>query len=289
MHLLAADRVRFGRRRDLWALVALVPVLLAVMFVSQFNSVITPPQYDFFMDPPDPVIEAQMRDQTLAEFRQRLVAELPAFAFPASLVKVAGNLTPMILLAVYLTTALIGGEFEWGTVRTIHLTSSRARTFAVRAGVVTGLVALATAAGLVLAAIIPFLLSVEGRPLQDYAAPVPGLYSEIGIRIVAVLPFIAIPAFAAVLARSIGFSFLLVLLFVVADFAVAGMPFWPSSATPWVPVLTVTGSIARLLGGEGSNLAAVAPAWVPVAALLLWSILPVLAATYRFRRIDLNE
>ncbi len=30
MHLLAADRVRFGRRRDLWLVVALVPVILAL-------------------------------------------------------------------------------------------------------------------------------------------------------------------------------------------------------------------------------------------------------------------
>jgi hypothetical protein len=288
-NLLAADRVRFGHRRDVLLLVALVPVLLAVMFIAQFNSAITPPQDNFIFDPPDPVAEAQLHEQQLAEFRLRLVDELPAYTFPASLVKVAGNLIPLVALAVYLSIALIGGEFEWGTVRTIHLTSSRARTLAVRIGVITGLVAVATAAGLVLAAVIPFFLSVEGRALQDYAAPVPGLLSEIGIRVVAVLPFIAVPAFIAVLARSIGTSFLLLLLFFVVDIGVTGMPLWPTSPTPWVPVLTVSGAISRLLGGEGSTLAALAAPWVSVVALLAWAAIPVVAAIDRFRRLDLNE
>ena len=86
----------------------------------------------------------------------------------------------MILLAIYLATALVAGEFEWGTVRTIHLTSRRGLTMAVRIGVVVGLIAVVTAIGLAFAAIIPFLLSVEGQPLQAYAAPVPDLSREIG-------------------------------------------------------------------------------------------------------------
>ena len=163
MHLLAADWVRFGRRRDLRFVVALLPVILALMFVMEFNTLTTPPQADFFFDPPDPVAEADLRAQMLADWRGRLVVESPAFAFPASLVKVSGNIGPLALLAIYLAIALVAAEFEWGTVRTLHLTSSRGRTLAVRTGVVVGSVAVATALGLVLAAIIPFLLSVEGR------------------------------------------------------------------------------------------------------------------------------
>ena len=62
-----------------------------------------------------------------------------------------------------------------------------------RVGVVVGLVAVATALGLVLAAIIPFLLSVEGRPLQDYARPSPASCRKIAVRILAVLPFVVDP------------------------------------------------------------------------------------------------
>jgi ABC-type transport system involved in multi-copper enzyme maturation permease subunit len=291
IHLLAADRVRFGNRRDLRFLVALVPIILAFMFVAEFNTLTTPPNSDIFIDPPDPVAEAEFRAQILAEWRNRLVTELPAFAFPASLVKVSGNIGPLALLAVYLGIGLVAAEFEWGTVRTIHLTSSRGRTLAVRAAVVVGLVAVVTALGLVLAALIPFLLSVEGRPLQDYAQPVPGLLSEVGVRIVAVLPFVSIPILIAVLARSMSFAFLLTLLFFVADLAVTGAAqFWQASPLPWVPTVTVTGSISRLLlGADDQFLASLAPASVSVVALLAWSILPLVAAIARFRRIDIND
>ena len=288
-HLLAADGVRFGRRRDLWILVALVPVILAIMFVSEFNSAVTPPQFNFFMDPPDPVAEAAARAQMLAEWHQQVITGLPAFAFPASLVKVAGNSGPLILLAIYFSMALVAGEFEWGTVRTVHLTSSRGRTLAVRVAVLVGLIGLVMAIGLVFAAILPFLLSFEGAPLQQFATPVPDLGAAIAIRLVIVLPFIAIPVLIAVLARSTSLSFLLVILFFVADLAVTGAPFWSGSPVPWIPALTVSGSIARLLGAPDAPLALLVPAGASLAALLAWAVLPSVAAISQFRRMDLNE
>ncbi|MEO8438529.1 MAG: hypothetical protein ABI562_08700 [Chloroflexota bacterium] len=288
-HLLAADYVRFGGRRDLRLLVALVPVILAVMFISEFNGIATPPRADFFIEPPDPVMEAQLQEQMLADWRGQLDRELPAFAFPASLIKVAGNIGPLVFLAIYLSVALVAGEFEWGTVRTLHLTSRRGATLAVRIGVVTGLIAVATAIGLVVASIIPFLLSVEGRPLQDRAGPVPGLIADVGIRMLAVVPFITIPALLAVLGRSTGLAFVFTLLFLVGDLAVTGAPIWETSPVPWLPALTLTGSISRLFAGDATPLAAVAPAWLSVLALLAWAILPAVAAIARFRRLDINE
>ena len=121
--LLAAERVRFGRRRDLWILVLLVPVIMGVLFVMEFNALTTPPATDFVMDPPDPVLEAEYEAIRRWPSGGRVVTgQLPAFAFPASLLKVAGNVVPPILLAIYISVALAAGEFEWGTVRTLHLT-----------------------------------------------------------------------------------------------------------------------------------------------------------------------
>ncbi len=288
-HLLAADRARFGRRRDLRLLVALIPVIMAIMFVNEFNSVTTPPSANFIVDPPNPVLEAQLRDQQLAEWRQQLVVELPGFAFPGSLVKVAGNVAPLILLAIYLGTVLVAGEFEWGTVRTIHLTSNRSWTMAIRIAVVAGLVGLATAIALLFATVIPFVLSFEGRALQDHAAPVPDLAARIVIRLMTVLPFVAIPALMSVLARATGMAFLLTLLFFAADGAVTGAPFWQNTPIAWVPAAMVSGSIARVLGPDDSFLASLAPAWVSVVALLGWALVPSLVAVVRFRTMDLNE
>ncbi len=288
-HLLAADRVRFGRRRDLWILVALVPVVLAIMFVFEFSNATTPPAFSFVMDPPDPVAEAAARAQMLADWRQQAITALPTFAFPASLLKVAGNLGPVILLAIYLAAALVGGEFEWGTVRTVHLTASRGRTLAVRVGVLVGLIGVVMAVGLLFAVTLPFVLSFEGTPLQQYAARVPDLWSGIAVRLAALLPFIAVPVLMAVLARSTSFAFLFVVLYFAADLAATGAPFWSTSPMPWIPALTVSGSIFRLLGAPDSPLALLAPVGVSMAALLAWSVLPVAAAVFRFRRIDINE
>ncbi len=290
-NLLLADWVRFGRRRDLRVLAILLPVVLAIMFVSEFHAVTTPPDLSgsFFGDPPDPVMEAQVRADMLAAFQQQLVTALPAFAFPASLVKVAGNAAPVVLLAVYLVIGLVAGEFEWGTVRTLHLTADRGRTLAARLLVVLGLLGVVVAVALLLAAILPFLLSVDGRPLQDYAAPVPGLFPDLGIHLLVILPFVALSLLMAILARSIGFAFLLTLLFLAIDLALTGAPFWATSPVPWLPAVTLTGSISRLLGSPDSPLASIAPAWVSFGALVAWSTLPALAAIARFRRMDLNE
>ena len=288
--LLAADWVRFGHRSDLRFLVLLVPVVLAIMFVNDYNSVTTPPQFGgFFMDPPDPVLEAEMRAQMLADWEQQVAQSLPAYAFPASLIHVAGNLGPLLLLSIYLVTALVAGEFEWGTVRTLHLTSSRGRTIGVRVAVIVALVGLVMAIGLVFAAIIPFLLTFEGRPLQDFAAPVPNLWSDVGIRLLIVLPFIAIPALMAILARSIALAFLFTVLVLAADLAITGAPIWPSTPMPWLPALMVSGSISRVLGGPDVPLASVAPIAASVGALVAWAVVPVLFAIARFRRMDLDE
>lgn len=288
-NLVAADWVRFRRRRDLFGLVLLVPVILGVMFVADFNSVAALPQFDFFIDPPDPVLEEEFRAQMIAEWRNRLVTELPGYAFPASLLKVSGNITPVIFLAIYFATALVAGEFEWGTVRTLHLTSSRRAALAVRIALVAGLVLLVVAVGLILGAILPFLLSADGKPLQSYAGATPDLASGVAVRVAAVLPFVMIPALMAVLARGIGLAFLLTLLLFVGDVAITGAPVWPDSPLSWIPAVTATGSISRLLGGEASPLAAVAPASLSFAALLAWILVPFLAAIAWFRRIDLNE
>lgn len=286
--LLAADRVRFGRRRDLWILVALVPLVMAVLFVREFDTLTTPPSMEVVTDPYDPVAEAEIRAQMLANWREQMTIELPAFAFPASLLKIIGNLGPAALLAVYLAVALTAGEFEWGTVRTLHLTSSRGRTLATRFLVIVGLVGIALLLALAFGAVLPFLMSVEGAPLQASAVATPDLLAQLLLRCAILLPFVAIPALLAVLTRSMSLAFLLTLLVFAADLALASTPFWTTSPIPWLPAVTISGSINRLLS-PGSDIARLVPASVSVVALLTWGLLPMLLAIARFRRLDLNE
>jgi hypothetical protein len=287
--LLAAERVRFGRRRDLWIVVALVPVIMGLLFVMEFNALTTPPATEFFIDPPDPVLEAEMREQVLAEWRQQVATGLPAFAFPASLLKVAGNVVPLILLAIYVSVALAAGEFEWGTVRTMHLTSPRGRAFAVRLFVIVGLVGVAWLLAMALGTILSFLLRFDGAPLQATETALPDLLGGIALRLASVLPFVAVPALLAVLTRSISLAFLLMVLFIGADLAIASTPFWTTSPVPWVPALGLSGSIIRVIGSADAPIGGTAPRALSVVALLSWGVLPLLAAVARFRRLDLNE
>ena len=117
----------------------------------------------------------------------------------------------------------------------------------------------------------------------------PDFWFRIVVRLAALLPFIAVPVLMAVLARSTTFAFLFVVLFFAGDLAVTAAPFWSTSPMPWIPALTVSGSILRLIGPPDAPLALLVPAGVALAALLAWAVVPVGGAITRFRRLDLNE
>jgi hypothetical protein len=286
--LLAAERVRFGHRRDLWLVMVLVPLAMGLLFLNDFNRTVQGIHEILNIDfggTPDPDMVAQLQ----AQVRQESLAELPAFAFPASLIRIATTPIGVILLAIYLSIALLAGEFEWGTVRTIHLTANRSAVLAVRVGLVVGLVGVALGISLLIGTLLPFLMSIDGTPLQQFAVPVGDLGPALGLRLLIILPFISIPILLSVISRSTGLSFLLTVLVLVVDLAITGTPIWQGSSFPWFPATTITGSTARLLEGDSSPLAAIAPGWLSVLALVAWSVLPVLLAVGLFRRLDLNE
>ena len=287
--LLAAERVRFGQRRDLWLVMILVPVVMGLLFLNDFDRTVqgihSLLNVDFGGGQPDPDVLAQLK----AQVQQESLAQLPAFAFPANLVRMATAPIAVILLAIYLSIALVAGEFEWGTVRTIHLTANRGAVLAVRAVLIVGLVVTTLIVGLLIGTVLPFFMSIDGTPLQQYAGPTPDLVPTLAVRVLIILPFISIPVLISVISRSTGVSFLLTILAFVVDLAITGTPFWRDGPAPWLPALTISGSISRLLGDETTPLAAVAPGWSAVVALIAWSLLPVLAAIGTFRRQDLNE
>ena len=287
--LLAAERVRFGQRRDLWLLMILVPVVMGLLFLNEFDRTVqgihSVLNFDVGGGQPDPDFLAQVQ----AQVRQDSLAQLPAFAFPANLVRMATGPIEVILLAIYLSIAIVAGEFEWGTVRTIHLTANRGAVLAIRVVLVVGLVLTALIVGLLIGTVLPFFMSIDGTPLQQYAGPTPDLVPALALRVLIILPFISIPVLISVISRSTGVGFLLTILVFVVDLAMTGTPFWRDGPAPWVPALTISGSISRLLGDETTPLAAVAPGWTSVVALIAWSLLPILAAIGLFRREDLNE
>jgi len=287
-HLLAADLVRFGRRRDVWLVLILVPLMIALLYLNDFNRTVQGIHEVLNVDlgpNPDPNLLAQVQ----AQLHQQIADQMPAFAFPASLVRVATNPLGVILVGLYLGIALTAGEFEWGTVRTIHLTASRWSVLAVRVGLISGMVLMTMAIGIIFAAIAPFFMSIDGTPLQHFAAPVPNLGPALAVRVLCVLPFIALSILVSVVTRSTGLALLMTVLVLVVDVALTDTPFWQQSPIPWLPGTTITGSITRLLSGDDSSIAALIPAWGSVIAVIGWSVLPVVAAILLFRHLDLTE
>ena len=287
-YLLAADLVRFGRRRDVWLVLILVPVMIGLLYLNDFNRTVQGIHEVLNVDlgpNPDPNLLAQVQ----AQLSQQIADQMPAFAFPASLIRVATAPIGVILVGLYLAIALTAGEFEWGTVRTIHLTASRSAVLAVRIGLIAGMVLLTLAIGLVIATIAPFLMSIDGTPLQHFAAPVPDLGPALALRVLCILPFVSVPILVSIVTRSTGLALLLTVLILVVDVALTETPFWEGGPIPWLPGTTMTGSITRLLSGEGTSLATSTPAWLSVIALIGWAVLPLLAAVFLFRRLDLTE
>ncbi len=287
-HLLAADLVRFGRRRDVWLVLILVPLMIALLYLNEFNRTVQSIHEVLNVDlgpNPDPNVLAQVQ----AQLQQQTAEQMPAFAFPASLIKIATNPIGVILVGLYLAIALTAGEFEWGAIRTIHLIADRSAVLAVRIGLILGLALLTLAVGLIFGTIAPFLMSIDGTPLQHFAAPVSDLGPALVVRVLCILPFISVPILISVVTRSTGLAVLLTVLVLVVDVALTATPFWQESPVPWLPGTLISGSISRLLGGDQSVFAAFTPAWLAVVALLGWSILPLAGAVLLIRRLDLTE
>ncbi|HEY7828331.1 MAG TPA: hypothetical protein VIB99_08860 [Candidatus Limnocylindrales bacterium] len=287
-HLLAADLVRFGRRRDIWLVLILVPLMIALLYLNDFNRTVQSIHEILNIDlgpNPDPNALAQVQ----AQLQQQTAEQMPAFAYPASLVKIATNPLGVILIGLYLAIALTASEFEWGTIRSIHLIAGRSAVLAVRIGLIFGLVLLTLAVSLIFGTIAPFFMSIDGTPLQHFAAPVADLGPALALRVLCILPFISMPILISVVARSTGLALLMTVLFLVVDVALTATPFWQESPVPWLPGTLISGSISRLLGSDQSVLAAFTPAWLAVVALIGWSILPLAAALLVIRRLDLNE
>ena len=183
----------------------------------------------------------------------------------------SGNIVPLILLAIYLATALVAGEFEWGTVRTMHPDVEPR-------GHVRGpdrargrLRPRCVAVGLILGAILPFLLSADGKPLQSYAVGPsdPDLVS--GVASSASPPSCHSHRFRRswpCLARGIGLAFLLTLLLFAADVAITVCRSWPDSPLSWIPRSPPRARSRGSWAATASPLAAVAPASLSSSALL---------------------
>ena len=134
-----------------------------------------------------------------------------------------------------------------------------------------------------------FVLPGEGTSLQGLARPESYLTPQVDARMAVILDFIGIPVWMAILSRSTGLAFVLTLLFFFADLMVSGLPLWRDSLLGWLPSMTVTGSISRVMGAGDPSMPGLVPAWVSFVAMIGWAAAAVVLAIARLQHTDLND
>lgn len=182
--LIAAEWLRFRKRRGLQIIVFAVPVLVAVITLLGYNSIYESPPFDeaafrqemidsgsFDGVPPDQ-IELILADMITSQ-RQMIEQQIEqaklsrgAFAFPRSLATSLATGAFMLLGLVLMTATTIGDEFGWGTIRGSLLASTNRRRFLlVRLGAVMAAGVLIVGLLLLVGAFIPLVLNIPADKL----------------------------------------------------------------------------------------------------------------------------
>ena len=324
--LMRAEWLRVRKRRSLQVIVLAVPVLALFFFVTGFNGIYEQPPFDAesfrqeLIDsgyveglPPeeadallDQEVEFALENDELS--RQGTAYERTTYAFPASLVRILGYGTFVLLALILLTATSLGDEFGWATIRTSLLASShRWQLLSVR---LLGLVVIAVATFgvlLVLGAILPIILGVAGYPLV--AQPpfdVGALLVLLAGYLVAATAAIGFAALVTLLVRSGALTLVAILVYATAEIgllvAMSRFPeFQPEGELAWVPtLLPVRGltEITNVAGRAASGLASypgepvarnLDPTVLPFVSIVIVGALFVGLAYRRFGRMDIVE
>lgn len=182
--LVAAEWLRFRKRRSIQIIVLAVPLLVAVITVLGYNSIYQYPAFDeaaFRQEmidagvllgvPPEEadVLLAEMvanQRQMFDQQEEQSRLSRAAFAFPRSVATALGTGAFMLLALVLLTATTIGDEFGWGTIRTSLLASTNRRRFLlVRLGAVVAAGLVMVGLLVVVGTIMPLLLNVPAGKL----------------------------------------------------------------------------------------------------------------------------
>ena len=325
--MIAAELLRFRKRRSLQVIVFAIPLLVAFFFAAGFLSLKDIPAFDaaayrqelldqgccIGMEPND---QEQFLNDMVGNQQQQYDQQdtfirnsRAVFAFPQSIVTALGN-GPILLLALILLTATtLGDEFAWGTIRTALLASSRRRAFL---GVRLGGLALTSLTVIVLmilvGTVMPFLLGVAGSRLPE---PMPAVdVAALGVLALglffASLMAIGFAAFVTLMLRSGALTLVGGLVYLAIEAAILTLltrfeAFQEKGALAWVldafPLHGMT-TLFRVAGEAASGLRTFAgpitdrsidATFVPLVALAVWAAIFVSLAMVRFQRMDIVE
>jgi ABC-type transport system involved in multi-copper enzyme maturation permease subunit len=325
--LVAADLVRFRKRRAIQLIVVAVPLLTAFLFL--LSALSAGPELPPF-DPAayrqelidqgvglglpqaqadeilDSMVAGEVENQAFQHAQDTIRHSI--YAFPQSLLTVLGNAYLVLFATILLTATTLGDEFGWATIRIALLASSDRRRFlAVRLAVLAVVAAIMFAALLVLGVLLPVVAGALGASLPATANLDGGALAVLvaGLLVVAIA-VISFAALATTLVRSGGLTLVAMLVYVIAEAAIltalvqipalkAGGDFeWTLNLFPVRGFVTfigaATGAAGRLPNFPGEVIdRSLADAWLPLAALAIWAVVLLALAFRRFGRMDIVE
>ena len=292
--LLRADSIRLRRRYDVWIVGLAVPLLAAFGFIRGYFDI--PSHYGFDTSlPTPPEIVAQM------------ATEQSHFGFPYSIVMMLDSV-PWVLVAVFFMTAMtIGGDFDWGTIRTSLLASTDRHRFLASRSIAMASIAVAMILLLLaLAVILPAVLAVTGNVLPTSANEFPASGSlvagNIGVaiaaRILVVVFVVAFSGLLTVVTRNPAMPLLFGLIYFILESYVSNSslfrdesgPIWLARVFPLQSVSGLLGDTRQAITSANDPSAAVGwPLWAGFLAVAAWSAILYFLADRIFRRADITE
>lgn len=271
--LLRAEWMRIRRRKDLW----IAPFALVAFSIASYLSALSTatsaglvPQGEGL--PPD--IARQVADQ----IHQRLMQ----FSLPASVLQVTTGAEILFLsLMAYLASAITGGEFANGTIRTSLLACpNRTKFLAARTAALAAVAALLVAAITACALILPSLAGVTGTELPVESSLGSAAAGAILTSVLLAGFFIAaLSTLIVLIVRNSAVAMVLTLGYVLAEGAVVALLTRLPGETPLQYILPMhdVGALIRQLSGDTAQ--SVAPALL-VFMLITWVIV-ILAISVR--------
>jgi ABC-type transport system involved in multi-copper enzyme maturation permease subunit len=325
--LVAADLIRFRKRRAIQLIVVAVPVLTAFLFlVGALSAGPTLPPFDpaayrqeliaqgVGLGLPeaqadeilDSMVAGEVQNQAFQHAQDAIKHSI--YAFPQSLLTVLGNAYLVLFALILLTATSLGDEFGWATIRIALLASSDRRRFlAVRLAMLAVVAVIMFAALLVLGVVLPAVAGALGASLPATSGLDTGAVAVLvaGMLVVSFL-VVGFAALATTLVRSGGLTLVGVLVYVIVEAAIlSALVQIPALKTggdlAWIQDLfPVRGFVAFLDAATGAaGRLPVFPdevvnrtldgAWLPLAALAAWAVLLVALAFRRFGRMDIVE
>lgn len=285
--LLRADWFRLRRRPEVWLLLVVIPLGAALGFLTAYFAI--PGQF-FTSDPNAPPIP-------------EIAIEQAEYFFPSSIFRALDDVTWVFIAAFFLTATSVGAEFAWGTIRTALIARGDRGRFISSRIVAIALICLVLVALLfIVGAFMPLVLAALGERQAADPPIQPDLAPFVASRLVAIGFTIGLATFVTLLTRNAALTFLVALVYVIAELLIGSNPaLHQSDATATLVRGLPIASLAGLMGDtstpgyalqaapDPNYLVAVYPLWVSFAVSLAWTALLVGASIALIRRADIRE